>query len=340
MVEQFVFGRSASDEVIRAFRIREEDGASVTLLTWGATVQSLVIPMENGPVDVALGYDGMEGYEAGTAYLGTIVGRVGNRIGGSRFTVDGTEYHVTANERGNCLHGGRLGMNRKNWDARTEGDEVIFSLVSPDGEEGFPGELKAEVRYALRGHALSISYRADVSKPCPVNLTNHTYFNLNGHGTGTILEHWMKVDADTVTETDAELIPTGNGIPVEGTPFDFRAGKTVGRDLDESYVPIGYGKGYDHNFCLNGTGFRKALELQGDRTGLKMEVWTDQPGVQIYCSGAYGEETGKAGKTYGRFCGLALETQNYPDAVNHPGFPDSVLRPGEEYITKTEYRFL
>ncbi len=340
MIEEFVFGRNSADEIVRAFRIREEDGSSVTLLTWGATIQSLVIPTGNGPLDVVLGYDSIEQYENGTCYLGTVVGRVGNRIGGSAFTVDGTEYHVTPNERGNCLHGGTRGISRKNWEGRTDGDTVIFTVRSGDGEEGFPGDFVAQVRYALRNRILSIEYEAQASAPCPVNLTSHGYYNLNGAGSGTVLDHEMQVDAFGVTETDAALIPTGKIIPVGGTPFDFLQSKTIGRDLDESYVPIGYGKGYDHNFCLNGEGFRRAMTLKGDRTGLEMEVWTDLPGIQIYSSGAYPEETGKAGKTYGRFCAVALETQNYPDAVNQPAFPESVLRPGETYHTRTEYRFL
>ena len=156
---------------------------------------------------------------------------------------------------------------------------------------------------------------------------------------GTILDHSMKIDADLVTVTDEQLIPTGENIPVEGPPFDFREAKTIVRDLDESNTMIGYGKGYDHNFCLNGDGFRKVVELTGDRTGISMEVWTDQPAVQVYCGGAYPDEKGKEGKDYGRFAGIALETQNYPDAVNHPEFPNSILRPGEEYRTRTEYRF-
>lgn len=339
MVEKYRFGNNTDGTEVTAYRISDGEGSCVTLLDRGATVQSICLSREGGPVDVALGYDTVEQYAAGTCYLGAGIGRVGNRIGGARFTVDGREYKVSANERGNCLHGGNVGFDRKMWDAQVIDDEVVFTLVSPDGEEGFPGEMKSEIRYGFRNKTLSIEYRACVSKPCPVNLTNHTYFNLNGQGQGTILEHSMKIDADLVTVTDEQLIPTGENIPVEGTPFDFREAKTIARDLDESNTMIGYGKGYDHNFCLNGDGFRKVVELTGDRTGISMEVWTDQPAVQVYCGGAYPDEKGKEGKDYGRFAGIALETQNYPDAVNHPEFPNSILRPGEEYRTRTEYRF-
>ena len=340
MVDKFMFGKTAEGKDVTAYRIINEDGSSVTLLDRGATVQSICLPHDGGTVDVALGYDTVGEYEVGTCYLGAAIGRVGNRIGKAKFSIDGQEYPVTANERGNCLHGGAFGFDKKIWNADVVENDLIFTVGSPDGEEGFPGDMQAEIRYHFADRALTISYKASVSKPCPVNLTNHIYFNLNGQGEGTILGHKMKILADRVTDVDEQLIPTGVNLPVDGTPFDFRETKEIGRDLDETDRLIGFGKGYDHNFCLTGEGFRKVLELEGEKTGLSMEVWTDQCGIQVYCGGCYPDEKGKNGTDYTRFAGIALETQNYPDAVNHLEFPNSILKPGEEYETKTMYCFV
>lgn len=337
MPERFLFGTSSKGERIDALRIFDSKGNSAVIIEYGATVQSLVINSKEGPVDTILGYDSVQGYENGTCYYGTTVGRVANRISNALICIDGKEYSLTRNENGNCHHGGTLGMHDVKWDGSFDGETAVFRYFSPDGEEGFPGNMEAEVRYRLDNGALHMVFRAVVDKPCPVNLTNHCYFNLAGEG--TILDHDMRVGADRYTETGAGNIPTGRLIDVEGTPFDFRAMKPIGKDIDCDDPQLIAARGYDHNYCLNGNGFREVAALECRDNGLGMRIITDMPGVQVYSGNYITEENGKNGTFYGRNSGIALETQFYPDSPNRPEFMDITLRPGEVFSSETVYAF-
>jgi len=337
MAERFSFGTSSRGENIDALRIFDTKGNSAVIIEYGATLQSLVINGPRGAVDVVLGYDTVQGYENGTCYYGASIGRVGNRLGSARFVMDGKEYSVTPNENGNCLHGGTYGMHAVKWEGSLEGETAVFRHFSPDGEEGFPGNMNTEIRYRLDNGALHIMYRADVDKACPVNLTNHSYFNLAGEG--TILGHVLKLDADRYTEAGPGLIPTGKLPEVEGTPFDFRCGKPIGQDIGADDPQIAAGGGYDHNFCLCGNGFRETGSLECRESGLGMRLITDMPGVQIYTGNYIPEEKGKGTSVYGKNSGIALETQNYPDSPNQEGFQDIILRPGKVFSSETVYSF-
>ena len=337
MAERFRFGTSSKGEQIDALRIYDTKGNSAVLIEYGAAVQSLVINSGSGPVDVVLGYDSVQAYENGTCYYGASVGRVANRISNALITVDGTEYSLTPNENGNCHHGGALGTHDVKWEGSLDGETAVFRRFSPDGEEGFPGNMDIEVRYRLDNGALHICFRAVTDKPCPVNLTNHCYFNLAG--AGTILGHDMMIDADSFTETGPGNIPTGRFIDVEGTPFDFRAMKPVGRDIGCDDPNLIAARGYDHNYCLNGNGFREVAALECRESGLGMRVITDMPGMQVYTGNFITEEAGKDGTAYGRNTGIALETQFYPDSPNRLEFMDITLRPGEVFSSETVYAF-
>ncbi len=337
MAERFLFGRTSQGEDISAFRIFDTKGNSAVIIEYGASVQSIVIGTPHGPVDVALGYDTVEEYESDTSYCGSTIGRVGNRIGNASFVLDGVEYKVTANENGNCLHSGVKGMHGVKWDGSLEGETAVFRHTSPDGEDGFPGKLDTEIRFRMDNAALHINYSAVVSRPCPVNLSNHTYFNLAGKG--TVLDHELMLDADRITEVGPGLVTTGRLLDVEGTPFDFRTAKRIGNDIDSDHPMIVAGGGYDLNFCLNGNGFRQAGTLVCRESGLGMRLITDMPGVQIYTGNYIPDVKGKNGVMYGKNSGVAMETQNYPDAPNKPQFMDITLRPGERYSSETVYSF-
>ena len=337
MSERFFFGETSKGEKIDALRIFDAKGNSAVIIEYGASIQSLVIAGPNGPVDVILGYDTVEGYENNHSFVGSTIGRVCNRIGKARFTVDGIEYHVTENEKGNCLHSGSAGMHAVKWNGELEGETAVMRYRSPDGSAGFPGNLDTEIRFSLINGALHLVYRAVIDKPCPVNLTNHTYFNLAGEG--TILDHEVRIDADRFTMPSPDLIPTGELVPVEGTPYDFRTPKTIGKDIDSDHPLIVNTWGIDQNFCLNGNGFRQAAEMTCSRSGLGMRIFTDMPGMQMYAGNYLRDEEGKHGTRLGRHHGVAFETQFYPDSPNKPEFKDITLRPGEVYSSETVYAF-
>ncbi|MBQ3999440.1 MAG: galactose mutarotase [Oscillospiraceae bacterium] len=337
MTERFLFGTSSREERIDALRLTDTRGNSAVIIEYGAAVQSLIINGPQGPVDTVLGYDTVEGYENGTCYYGTSVGRVANRISNASITVDGVTYSLTRNENGNCHHGGTLGMHDVKWEGSFDGETAVFRYHSPDGEEGFPGNMDTEIRYRLDNGALHIVFRAVVDKPCPVNLTNHCYFNLAG--SGTILDHDMKIDADRFVETGPGNIPTGRLLEVDGTAFDFRGMKQVGRDIGADHPQLIAARGYDHNYCLNGNGFREVASLECRRSGLGMRLITDMPGAQVYSGNFITEETGKDGIMYGKNSGIALETQYYPDSPNRPEFMDITLRPGDVFSSETVYSF-
>lgn len=300
-------------------------GISVSLITLGASVQALTVPDRNGdPVDICLGYDDAAGYEAGGDFLGATIGRYANRIGGAKFSLGGREYRLTANEGKNQLHGGR-GFDKRVFECFADSTQAEFSRLSPHGEEGFPGDLSVSVTYVLGDGELRMTYRAETDRDTVVNLTNHTYFNLSGGG--SVAGHILRINSDAVTEPDAELIPTGRIIPVEGTRFDFRTPKPVG-------------SGYDHNYIL-GTScrMREAAELYSPETGICLTVLTDMPGLQLYSGGAMSSTRGKGGAVYSPGTGMCLETQFWPDSPNRPEFPSAFVRAGEIYEHTTVWKF-
>ena len=294
------------------------------ILTFGGVVAAVRVPDKNGnPVNVAMCHENLTDYAHKRGYVGALIGRFGNRIGGAKFAIDGTEYRVSVNEKGNCLHGGLQGFDKKHWKVLSENDaQLVLSYVSPDGEEGFPGNLEVTVTYSLTEQGLRIAYRATTDKDTTINLTNHSYFNTHGQE-GTTEGLLLCIHADAITKVDEELIPHGEFVPVEGTLFDFRQERPFICDLSADPV-LGKRGCYDENFVLNGEGFRCVSTLYSQKTGILLETYTDQPGMQIYT---------------GNPKAIALETQNFPNAINCPNFPNAVLRVGETYYTETEYRF-
>jgi aldose 1-epimerase len=321
-------------------------GLEVRALTYGCIIRTLSVPDRTGTVaDVVHGFDTLEPYLRRHPYFGAVVGRYANRIANARFTLDGRTYTLEANNGPNHLHGGRDGFDRRLWDATiaARGADVVFSRTSPDGEEGYPGTLKVEVTYTL-GEAgeLSIVYRATADAPTPVNLTQHTYFNLAGHDAGDILDHELTIDADRFTPTDEGQIPVGALAAVDGTPFDFRTPARIGPRIDAAHEQLRYGKGFDHNFVLNRAdeGLRLAATLADPRSGRTLDVLTTEPGVQFYSGNLLdGSFEGKGGVRYARRSGVCLETQHFPDSPNQPQFPSTILRPGATYRSQTVFRW-
>jgi aldose 1-epimerase len=341
-IERRAFGVLSSGETVDEFTLTSGSGVSISILTWGGIIRTILTPDRDGKVaDIALGYESLPPYERRHPYFGTITGRFANRIAKGRFSLDGKEYKLATNNGPNHLHGGINGFDRKNWRAETsintDSASLLLSATSPDGDEGYPGEVRTTVTYTLsRNNELRIDYSARTSKATPINLTNHTYFNLAGHSHGSVKDHHISIKADSYLPVDDTLIPTGAREPVASSPFDFREPRAIGARLDE------VGLGYDHNFVLH-EGSKKlqsAAVAWDPESGRAVEVLTTQPGVQFYTANFFNENrTGKAGASYGKHAGFCLETQNFPDAINQPSFPSSVLRPGEEYRETTVFRF-
>jgi aldose 1-epimerase len=339
------FGTLPDGTVVESFTLRNAHGIEVRAITYGAIIVSLRVPDRAGRLDdVVLGHDGLDGYLAKPAYFGSVVGRYGNRIAKGRFTLDGKTYALAANNGPNHLHGGVKGFDKVVWKAEpaADGTAVTFRYTSPDGEEGYPGTLQARVTYTLNDKdELSFEYAATTDKPTHVNLTQHSYFNLAGPG-GDILGHELTLDADRFTPVDDTLIPTGTLAPVSGTPFDFRKATAIGARIGQDDEQLRRGKGYDHNFVLNHPegGLRHVGRLADPKTGRTMDIQTTEPGIQFY-SGNFldGTITGKGGVVYKHRSGLCLETQHFPDSPNQPSFPSTVLRPGQEYRSKTVLLF-
>ncbi len=342
MITQKRFGNTANGREVLAFTLTD-GAASATILNYGGIVQSIVVPDRGGkPTDVVLGYNDVAGYEQNGGYLGALIGRFGNRIGGGKLEIGGKKYQLYCNDRGNHLHGGKDGFNKKIWEHRIEGDELVLSIVSPDGEENYPGTLKVEVRYAFRGRELSICYRAETDKTTAVNLTNHTYFNLNGEADGTILDNELFLDCDMITPTNATMIPVGGYRAVRGTPFDFNTPKEIGRDIDADDVDLKQGGGYDHCHVLkNRSGeYVKYAVVRSKKTGISMTCYTDMPAVQFYAGNGL-DQQGKHIR-YGKRAGFCLETQAIPNNVNVPEYAargSSIVSPGEVYAFKAAYLF-
>jgi len=338
------FGTLPDGTAVEAFTLRNAHGIEVRAITYGAIITSLRVPDRAGKFDdVVLGHDDVTGYVAKPSYFGAVVGRYGNRIAKGRFTLDGKTYSLATNNGPNHLHGGVKGFDKVVWKAEpgTAGaPSVTFRYTSPDGEEGYPGTLNARVTYTLSDRdELTFEYTATTDKPTPVNLTQHSYFNLAGAASGSdILGQVLTIDADRFTPVDATLIPTGELAPVAGTPFDFRKPTAIGARIGQDDEQLRRGGGYDHNFVLNhpDAGLRRVVRLAEPKTGRTMEIQTTEPGVQFY-SGNFldGTVTGKGGAVYKKRSGLCLETQHFPDSPNQPSFPSTILRPGKEYRSKT-----
>jgi aldose 1-epimerase len=340
------FGKTPAGEPVELFTLTNSKGMQSDIMTYGGTVVSLKVPDRSGKLaDVVLGFDTLDGYVKNPPpYFGALIGRYGNRIGGGRFSLNGTEYKLAQNNGPNHLHGGLRGFDKVVWKARMpDAQSLELTYVSKDGEEGYPGNLTATVTYTLtENNELKIDYRATTDKDTVLNLTNHSYFNLAGQGEGDVLGHQIIINADRFTPVDSGLIPTGELRSVEGTPFDFRQGRAIGERINSTDEQMTLGKGYDHNFVLNrrGSGLERAARVMEPKSGRVMEVLTTEPGVQFYTSNYLdGSIRGKGGKVYGARYGLCLETQHFPDSPNKPTFPSVVLKSGAQYQTTTVYRF-
>lgn len=345
------FGVTREGEAVDLYTLTNAHGVEVRAMTYGGIIVSLKVPDREGrPGDVVLGYRDIAGYLEETPYFGAIIGRYGNRIGDARFRLDGDTYELAANNGPNHLHGGVRGFDKVVWAAEpftlAGGVGVRFRRASPDGEEGYPGNLDVEVTYTLTDiDELAFEYRATTDKPTPVNLTQHSYFNLAGHGSGDVLGHRLTLNADQYTPVDEDLIPTGQLASLAGTPFDFRTPRAIGEDIAADHEQIRFGGGYDHNFVLNREGAADgelvlAARVEEPGSGRTLEVLTTEPGLQFY-SGNFldGSITGKEGSVYAHRGGFCLETQHFPDSPNQPSFPSTILRPGAEYRSRTVLRF-
>ncbi len=342
-VERTVFGELNGQPVYR-YTITNNNENSVSVLTLGATLQSIVLKDKNDePRDILLGFDTVEGYMTLSNYQGATVGPVCNRIGGAAFEIGGKRYELTANEKDvNCLHsGGEFSFAL--WNAIVvDADAVEFSYVSPDGVNGFPGETTVKVTFTFGDDdALHIRYHAVSTRDTFINLTNHAYFNLNGYDAGTILDHVLRINADAVTAVDDFSIPTGELMPVESTPFDFRTAKPIGKEIEADHDQLKKTGGYDHNFCLNGWDgtLKEAGSVASEQSGLKMNFYTTLPGVQFYAGNYLSGRPGKDGKPMEKRTGFCLETQFYPDTPNRPEFPSCLYKSGEAYASETVYAF-
>lgn len=338
-----VFGTLPDGRCVCSVRISSGD-VSAEIISYGCAVRCLTVPDRNGrPVDVACGFDSVEGYIGHSGHFGGVLGRCGNRIGGASFVLNGKEYKLVANDGPNHLHGGINGFDRLLWDVlEVSGDTVLLGLHSPDGQENYPGNMDVRVRYTVKDNALLIDYNAVSDADTLCNLSNHLYFNLAGEGKGDILDQFVRIDADYFTVGDPGSIPTGELRSVEGTPMDLRSLTRIGDHINDEYDQIRDPGGYDSNWVLRdgGGAVRKAAEAYCETTGIVMETYTDRPGIQFYAGNFMGDEPiGKNGVKYLRRGGFSLETQAFPDAVHHPDFPSTVLRKGDEWRSSTAYVF-
>lgn len=330
------------------FVLENSNHLEMKVTNYGGIVVSLVVPDRDGNMDdIVLGYNQLEAYVKHNPYFGAIIGRYGNRIGNAQFTLEGQKYTLAKNDGENNLHGGIKGFDKVVWDAKPVMDDdyvgLILKYLSKDGEEGFPGNLDVTVKYILNNdNEFRIDYRATTDKTTIVNLTNHSYFNLAGEGSGDILGHEVVINAERFTPVDETLIPTGELAPVEGTPMDFRIPTAIGARIDADYEQLKIGKGYDHNFVLNKDqegAMTLAATAYEPASGRFMEVFTTEPGMQFYTGNFLNGMIGKSGKPYNFRNAFCFETQHFPDSPNKPEFPSVVLRPGEEYKTTTIYKF-
>jgi aldose 1-epimerase len=347
-VKKESFGKTGDGRPVDLYTLTNSHGLELRAMTYGGIIVSLRVPDKNGKLgDIVLGHETLEGYLPNTPYFGVIVGRYANRIANAAFTLDGVKYTLAKNDGPNSLHGGIKGFNQQIWEGKefknAKGVGVAFNYLSKDGEEGYPGNLKVKVSYTLTDeNQLMVNYEATTDKATPLNLSQHSYFNLAGEGNGDILGHHLMLNADRFTPVDKTLIPTGELRPVKGTPMDFTKPTAIGARINDDYEQLVVGHGYDHNWVINrkDDGLTLAAKVHEPTSGRIMEVFTTQPGVQFY-SGNFldGTITGKHGHVYKHRYGLCLETQHYPDSPNHPEFPSSILRPGQTFKSQTVFKF-
>jgi aldose 1-epimerase len=328
---------------VSLFMLTNKNGMEVSITNYGATVVSIRVADKSGQLDdVVLGHDSIQGYYKSRAYFGCVVGRFANRIANGKFKIDGNEYSLAQNNGPNTLHGGTKGFDKQVWVAKQNPGNLELSYTSKDGEEGYPGNLQVTITYTLTDqNELKIAYDASTDKSTIINLSNHSYFNLAGQGKGDILGHQLTLYADTFTPVDSTLIPTGEIRKVKGTAFDFTSPHTIGERIDAKEEQLIFGKGYDHNFVINGKAgeLRPAARVSEASSGRVMEVFTTEPGVQFYCGNFLdGSEKGK-GSVYNHRNGFCLETQQFPDSPNQPEFPSAILKPGEKFHSETVYKF-
>jgi len=345
-IDKKSFGKTPDGKEAFLYTLKNKNGMEVEITNFGGCVVSIKVPDKSGKfADVALGFDSVADYAKPDPYFGALIGRYGNRIAGGKFTLDGKTYQIPQNDGPNSLHGGKVGFDKRFWDAKdstdASGQHLHLHYLSPDGEQGFPGNLNVDVTYTLNDkNELSIAYTATTDKNTVLNLTNHTYFNLKGEGSGQIVDHQIMIAADRFTPVDATLIPTGELKSVAGTPFDLRKLTLISAHIDDNNEQLKLGLGYDHNFVLNSGGkMAMAAKVVEPASGRVLEVLTDQPGVQFY-TGNHLDGTAKGkGHVYKFRDGFCLETQHFPDSPNHPNFPSTELKPGETFKSTTIYRF-
>ena len=348
-VSRAPFGQLPDGRRVELFTLTNPHGVEVRAMTYGAIITSIRTPDRNGTqADIALGFDSLSGYLAGSPYFGSVVGRYANRIAGGRFTLDGVTYHLARNNGPNSLHGGERGFDKVLWNAEPFQNDsamgVTFRYESPDGEEGYPGTVRVQVSYTLTAdNKLIVDYEATTDKATPINLSQHTYWNLHGEGRAGIVNHVLTLNASAFTPVDSTLIPTGQIASVAGTPFDFRRATAIGSRINESNEQLRFGRGYDHNWVIDQASqgsLVPAARLEDPVSGRRLDISTTEPGVQFY-SGNFldGSIKGKGGSSYGHRTGLCLETQHFPDSPNHANFPSTILRPGQRYQSRTEFVF-
>ena len=329
------------------YTLTNENGCEVTVTNYGAKIVSLMVPDKSGTlVDVVLGHNTIDEYlTSEEAYFGAVCGRTANRIAKGRFSLEGEAYQLAVNNGPNALHGGIKGFNAVVWEVKKlTGQSIELFYLSPDGEEGYPGNLSVTITYILTDdNALDIHYKATTDKTTILNLTNHSYFNLSGQGDPSVGDHWMKLNADSYLPTDNTAIPYGNAESVKGTPFDFTEPHTIGERIEDDFEQLHFGKGYDHTFILN-KGAQDEYSYAGyclsPKTGIKMDIYTTEPGMQVYTGNwMTGNFAGKNGKRYPARSAVCFETQHYPDSINKPQYPSVVLRPTDTFGSRTTYRF-
>lgn len=335
-ISKRLFGRMENGQEVYCWRIENSAGMSAEILDYGATIRSIIVPDRNGiPTDVVLGYDSLEEYVNNGGCFGGTVGRFANRIGGASFELNGKTYPLYANNGANHLHGGKLGFHKRVWQAQETEDGVTFKILSPNGDEGYPGNLRLQVKFSWKGSGLELFYRAESDQDTIVNFTNHVYFNLDDEK--DVRQQLLRIDADRFTLNDANCLPTGEILNVAGTAMDFRQEKSIGRDADNEEPCVKLSGGYDSNFILNGRG--ETMRARSVKSGIVLTASTDQPGVQLYTANGMKERRCKGGKRYGHRGGFCLETQHYPDSVHHPDWPSCILRAGEVFESQTVYAF-
>lgn len=341
-----LFGKTKTGEAVYQYTLDNGNGMLAEILTYGGIIKSLTVSdKESIGVDVVLGRDTMDEYLDNDGCLGAAIGRNGNRIQNAKFEIDGESYTLEKNNGESNLHGGPNGFDKKLWNAipveTKDGASLIMTLLSEDNDQGFPGNVNVTMIYTLtKENSLKIDYRAMTDKATVINLTNHSYFNLSGHASGEVYDQILYLNSSFYTPNDSGCVPTGGIYSVMGTPFDFRAPKPIGQDIKADFEQIDMFGGYDHNFVLDGTGYRKGAILKSLQTGIVMTMYTDAPGVQIYSANMLGSDRKcKDGAIYGNHNGICLETQAFPNATVHKHFPSTVVRPDELYHTVTEYKF-